>query len=242
MQLKRFSRRFSRRTFLQGTLAAGMTSGVARSQSPLKLGAVGGDASGRRSALSAGFDVERFVDECRITNREDTDGRAVREVLERSMADPGSVLRSLGEPLQGGIQPIYRSADLTILNIIWPPLMQLMPHEHRMWSVIGIYTGREDNIFWRENAGTIRAFSASAISVGVAEPLSRDVIHSVVNPTQKLTGAIHIYGGDFFDTPRREWDPETLMAGEWSLDRAKRLFQESTERFSLWKASADRRE
>jgi len=27
--------------------------------------------------------------------------------------------------------------------------MTIMPHNHRMWAVIGIYTGREDNIFWR---------------------------------------------------------------------------------------------
>jgi len=27
--------------------------------------------------------------------------------------------------------------------------MTIMPDNHRMWAVIGIYTGREDNIFWR---------------------------------------------------------------------------------------------
>ena len=25
-----------------------------------------------------------------------------------------------------------------------------MPHDHRMWAAIGIYSGREDNIFWRK--------------------------------------------------------------------------------------------
>jgi len=30
-----------------------------------------------------------------------------------------------------------------------------------------------------------------------AEPLGTDIIHSVINPINKLTGAIHIYGGDF---------------------------------------------
>ena len=27
--------------------------------------------------------------------------------------------------------------------------MTIMPHNHQMWAVIGVYTGREDNIFWR---------------------------------------------------------------------------------------------
>ncbi|MCG6928595.1 MAG: CPBP family intramembrane metalloprotease [Acidobacteria bacterium] len=40
--------------------------------------------------------------------------------------------------------------------------------------------------------------------------LPEDVIHSVTNPLPRFTGGIHIYGGDFFDTARSQWDPETL--------------------------------
>ena len=38
---------------------------------------------------------------------------------------------------------------MTILNVVWGKRMTIMPHDHRMWAVIGVYTGREDNIFWR---------------------------------------------------------------------------------------------
>ena len=31
--------------------------------------------------------------------------------------------------------------------------MTIMPHNHEMWAVIGIYTGREDNMFWRRVEG-----------------------------------------------------------------------------------------
>jgi predicted metal-dependent enzyme (double-stranded beta helix superfamily) len=27
--------------------------------------------------------------------------------------------------------------------------MMVMPHNHHMWAIIGVYGGREDNIFWR---------------------------------------------------------------------------------------------
>jgi len=59
--------------------------------------------------------------------------------------------------------------------------MTIMPHDHRMWAVIGVYTGREDNIFWRrlpagEGAG-IEAAGARALSVKDAVPLGRDIIH-----------------------------------------------------------------
>jgi predicted metal-dependent enzyme (double-stranded beta helix superfamily) len=73
---------------------------------------------------------------------------------------------------------------------------------------------REDNIFWRrvsgKGGGKLEAAGAKALSEGDAEPLGHNIIHSVTNPIRRLTGAIHVYGGDFFNEERSEWDPETL--------------------------------
>ena len=55
------------------------------------------------------------------------------------------------------VQKLCHSSDLTILNVIWAPHMTIMPHNHQMWAVIGIYTGREDNIFWRRVPGRMAA-------------------------------------------------------------------------------------
>jgi predicted metal-dependent enzyme (double-stranded beta helix superfamily) len=178
------------------------------------------------------FDVERFVEDCRLASANPADAqRSVQEVLARELADASAVMQGVGEPQKGGIQTLYRSDALTILNIVWSPLMQLMPHEHRMWSVIGIYTGREDNIFWQRQGRELAAHKATALTKGSVAPLPHDVIHSVTNPIEKLTGAIHIYGGDFFAVPRSEWDPETLSERAWSLEKARRLFEQSNERF-----------
>lgn len=178
------------------------------------------------------FDAERFIEECKRAAMGASDAQgAVQEVMARAFSDPRAVLAGLDEPQKGGIRSLYRSSDLTILNIVWSPLMQLMPHEHNMWSLIGIYTGREDNIFWKRDGGRLSAAGATALAAGGVTPLPRDVIHSVTNPVAKLTGAIHIYGGDFFATPRSEWDPETLAERPWDIQRAVRIFEESNERF-----------
>jgi len=183
------------------------------------------------------FDIDTFVEECRRANQETATDRqaAIREVLSRAMSEPRAVLAGVGEPQKGGIRTLYRSADLTILNIVWAPLMQLLPHEHRMWSVIGIYTGREDNIFWERSNGRIAATRAAAISSGDVVMLPLDVVHSVANPIEQLTGAIHIYGGDFFATPRSEWDPGSLEERAWSIERAVELFAHSNDRFLAWR-------
>src|SRR3546814_15538730 len=92
-----------------------------------------------------------------------------------------------------------------------------------MWAVIGIYTGREDNVFWRRvpdgQDGRIEAAGARALGVRDAVPLGQEIIHSVTNPIPRLTGALHVYGGDFFGIDRSEWDPETLLEERYNVEK-----------------------
>jgi predicted metal-dependent enzyme (double-stranded beta helix superfamily) len=178
------------------------------------------------------FDLGRFIEDCRAAVAEDPSHKAVREVVARAVAEPGEVLKGLGEPKRGEVQTLYHSNTLSIFNVIWAPWMTVLPHNHHMWAVIGVYTGREDNIFWRRIPdapdGRVEAASAKAISERDAIPLGRDIIHSVTNPIPRLTGAIHVYGGDFFDVSHRsQWEPDTLREGPYDMSRTMRIFEEA---------------
>src|SRR5579862_8680765 len=177
------------------------------------------------------FDLERFIEDCRAAVRGDASHKAAREVLARANADPGAILAALGEPAQAGVSPLYKSDTLTILNVVWGKRMTIMPHDHRMWAVIGVYTGREDNIFWRrlpgDAAGRIEAAGAKSLGERCAEPLGRDVIHSVTNPLGRLTAAIHVYGGDFYGARRSDWDPENLLEREYDFVLHRRMFEDA---------------
>jgi hypothetical protein len=109
----------------------------------------------------------------------------------------------------------------------------LMPHNHQMWAVIGVYTGREDNLFWRRIPGSengkVEAAGARALCEKDAEPLGRNIIHSVTNPVPRLTGAI---GGDFFGAVRSEWDPESLLEQRYDVEKNMRLFEEANAVFA----------
>jgi predicted metal-dependent enzyme (double-stranded beta helix superfamily) len=182
------------------------------------------------------FDLDQFVSDCRTALAADRSHRHVREVVARAVSDPAAVLKGLGEPQRAGLHKLYQSRDLTVLNVVWAPMMTIMPHNHAMWAVIGIYTGREDNIFWRRvpgSPGKVEAAGAKALSVGEAAPLGNNIIHSVTNPIPRLTAAIHVYGGDFFNPTRRsEWNPETLLEEPFDPDRAVRRFEEANERIN----------
>ncbi|KAA3632760.1 MAG: hypothetical protein DWQ08_02925 [Proteobacteria bacterium] len=180
------------------------------------------------------FDKDRFIQDCMEAVG---DGQAaVREVVQAALSNPGSVISKLGEPEHAGIAPLYRDSDLTIINFAWAPCMSLMPHNHQMFAVIGIYSGREDNIFWKRNESGIEAAGAKSLGVGDVATLGKNIIHSVLNPIGKMTTAIHVYGGDFFDSaePRSEWDHETLTESPWDIDEVKSRFKEAEERFNLY--------
>ena len=159
------------------------------------------------------FDLDQFIAELRSALGERS-RQALREVVARVVSDPPSLLRRIGEPEKPAAQVLHESPDLTVLNVVWAPKYVTLPHDHRMTAVIGMYGGREDNMFWRRakepGRFPIEPAGGQALGDGDAIILGRDIIHSVVNPLEKLSGAIHVYDGPFMTTPRSMWNSETL--------------------------------
>jgi predicted metal-dependent enzyme (double-stranded beta helix superfamily) len=179
------------------------------------------------------MDVERFVEDCKVASRETDAQAAVKEVLARAVSAPKSVLAALGEPERAGLNVLLSSPTLTIFAATWTPQMNLMPHNHLMWANIGIYTGREDNILWQRTSDGIEAYGAKALFVKDAASLPEDAVHSVTNPLMRFTGGIHIYGGDFFDTSRSQWNPETLEEQPSDGPAIREMFRRENERLGL---------
>ena len=183
------------------------------------------------------MDIERFVADCVLANQEADAQVAVKEVLARAVSTPNAVLEALGDPTKAGLNVLHSSATLTIFAATWTPQMNLMPHDNLMWANIGIYTGREDNIFWKRDANGIQAYGADALFVKDTAVLPADAVHSVTNPLLRFTGGIHIYGGDFFDTTRSQWNAETLEEEPSDGAVIRGIFQRENERLGLYKKS-----
>ena len=171
------------------------------------------------------FDVDEFVAECRRAVAESDPRRAVKELLERTMAQPEAV----AEALPGGraeLTPMYASDELTVLKVIWAPGMFFRPHNHLMWAAIGLYGGQEDNAFYRRDGDGVVQSGGRQLRRGDVALLGDDTIHSVANPLRTYTGAIHVYGGDLTKRPdRSEWDEETGREVPADFDRTRRYFE-----------------
>jgi predicted metal-dependent enzyme (double-stranded beta helix superfamily) len=172
------------------------------------------------------FDLDEFIKDCEKALTENEPRRAIRETLDRAVAEPSAVAGTL-EHDRAGLNLLHRSDTLTILNVVWAPGMVLQPHEHRMWAAIGIYAGQEDNAFFRRDGSTIAASGGKELHEKDVLMLGDEAIHSVTNPRRTHTGAIHVYGGDFVAQPRSEWDPVTLTEQPYNYERILKQFEEA---------------
>lgn len=176
------------------------------------------------------FEKERFIEECRAALKDRNAQAAIRELVAQAVSDPAQVIRALGEPQRSGVETICRAEDLTILNLCWGPRMVFKPHDHRMWAVIGVYGGREENTFFRRNGKSLTQHGTKELNAKDTVPLGAAIIHAVTNPLDQITAALHVYGGDFFATPRSEWDPRTFEEHPYDVEDTMRAFEEANER------------
>ena len=179
-----------------------------------------------------GFQKDQFIQDC-IDARPEGQA-AIRELVSAAVSDSAGIIAGLGEPEHAGVSTLYCSPELTIINFTWAPYMTLMPHNHQMFAVIGIYSGREDNVFWKRTESSIKAAGAESLGTGDVATLGRNIIHSVQNPIGKMTTAIHVYGGDFFEPeePKSEWDHETLTEHPWEIEKVRQQFADAEARYN----------
>jgi predicted metal-dependent enzyme (double-stranded beta helix superfamily) len=175
------------------------------------------------------FDLDDLLSECQAARAETEPRAAVRDAVGRALRDPDAVADAL-RPTEGGLTLLHNEPDLTVLHIVWAPGMRLYPHDHRMWAVIGIYAGQEDNSFYRRSGPgqpTLVESGGKEIAVGDVLMLGADAIHSVTNPLDRLTGAIHVYGGDFVNQPRSQWGPGPRVERPYDMALLTRQFAEA---------------
>jgi predicted metal-dependent enzyme (double-stranded beta helix superfamily) len=172
------------------------------------------------------FDIDDLVQRLVTAGTGDEPRQAVSVELERAVSD-GTAMADALRPDMGGLTILHHAPELTILHLVWSPNMVLPAHDHRMWATIAIYTGEEENTFYRRSASQpaeIEGSGGVTLRAGDVQLLGRETIHSVTNPLARHTGAIHVYGGDFVNEPRSQWGPGDLVERPYDIDYISNLF------------------
>ena len=152
------------------------------------------------------MDIAELIDACREVAAGDQPTRDVSELIAGFVAQP-DLPRLLGEGDRSLYEALYRGEDILVLHGVVPPTpAPVAPHDHRMWAVIGVYQGLEDNeLFVRAEGGGLESVDRFTVAAGDVRTLDPSTIHSVQARGDHYLGAIHVYGGDLFGTPRSTW-------------------------------------
>jgi len=169
------------------------------------------------------FDLETFVADCRRLAAGPHGPARVLERMRQAIADPAGIAAAVA-PLAAGVgaldAPLFRSDDLTVLNVTLAPGLVTIAHDHAMWAVVGIYQGEETNTFYRPapagEGAALAICNHRRVLAGEAILLGETVVHAIENPLPTPTLGLHVYGGDLIGAARRMWDP--ALAAEHPYD------------------------
>jgi predicted metal-dependent enzyme (double-stranded beta helix superfamily) len=173
------------------------------------------------------FNIDTFIEQCKELALNDDGHKQIKNLLVDVLKDPDSIMTELGNPTEAGFDVLYAADNLSILNFIWAPGMELHAHNHNLWAVIGIYTGNEENTFYVKRDDTIVKQNSKNVTAGNVVMLGREVIHSVKNVTKKFTGGIHIYGGDFINIKRSQWDNSSAKESAYDMQQTRQIFADA---------------
>jgi predicted metal-dependent enzyme (double-stranded beta helix superfamily) len=151
------------------------------------------------------FDVQAFVANCQTALAEPQPMLAIKEILDRAVSEPDAVAAAL--QVKPGVEVLHRDADLTVVSVVIPAgLPATPPHDHRMWALVGIYGGQEDNAFFRRLDTGLTESGGRSLRVSDTLAMGDDTIHAIQNPLDhSALTAIHVYGGDLIGAERSMW-------------------------------------
>jgi predicted metal-dependent enzyme (double-stranded beta helix superfamily) len=149
--------------------------------------------------------IHELVERCRDAATREEPTAEVMEVLAAFLHQPG-LAQQLGTADRSTYEALYRGRDLLVLHGVVPPTPRPVdPHDHRMWAVIGVYHGQEDNQLFARVDGALEPTERFSLRAGDVRRLDASTIHSVQAADGRYMGAVHVYGGDLFATPRSTW-------------------------------------
>lgn len=169
------------------------------------------------------FSLDTFVAQCQKALRESNPASVVEALVQEAIADPAGLRAAFAPTAKAksiGDAAIFRSDTLTVLDVTNSPGLKTPAHNHRMWAVIGVYDGEEQNIFYKEGTDGLEQIGGRLLRAGDVAVLDEHTIHAISNPLDRKPYAIHVYGGDIVTREGRSmWNPQTQVCEPYDINQ-----------------------
>lgn len=153
-----------------------------------------------------GFTIEGFAAESKAAMAvADVPHQALSELLERTIRenDPADIIATLEAAIPPGADIgemiVHTSPELTMLYARVPPRFQSAIHNHTVFASIGQLDGEEISIVYDRAADGEGLVELDTLRSrpGEVTNLYADAIHRIENPLDRVSSALHCYGGNF---------------------------------------------
>lgn len=173
--------------------------------------------------MAAAFDITELVAALRAAAAGENAAKAVRALLEETMADPARVAAGMPDYPENDII-FHEDETVSIWHCRFMPGTTVPAHDHKMSAVIGVYAGRERNDFFESDGkGGLQRSSATEVSPGDVLSIGPSAIHSVSCISDTPCCGIHVYLGNLTDTERSLFNPDTGEALAFTMDNYEKL-------------------
>ncbi len=156
-------------------------------------------------------DLDAFVATCAGVLGEADAGARVASAMRPLVADPAGLAEALDRRRTAPTGPVvvHRSDDLTVIGLDVAAGFVSPAHDHRLWAVVGVFVGAEDNVFYRRTPDGVEETGRAVLATGECLALPDDAVHRIANSGADTMRALHVYGGDLFATARSQWDDDS---------------------------------
>jgi predicted metal-dependent enzyme (double-stranded beta helix superfamily) len=182
------------------------------------------------------FNIDEFVAACRLARHEEDAPAHVAALVADAISDPTAIKTAVENRRRGKrgdqmVELFVSDEDLTIYQVSFPSNMFGVAHDHAGWAVIGVYSGVEAFNTYVERKGKLEQTGRTVLRAPAVEVLDSSLIHDIDNPSQSVSGSIHVYSNRHFDMPgRRIWRDGADIAEPFTLARSFQFGMERTAR------------
>lgn len=175
------------------------------------------------------FSFDNFVTEVRVAAASDKPTHTIRTLMQKALETPEALVAD--NPLEEGADEIMLFEDETVS--VWvcrfDPHTVIPPHEHKMNAFIGVFKGREKNLFFKNEAGGLKYKSTKIIDAGQMVSIGTDGLHAVVAEGEEDCYSFHVYTGPLSKIKRSLFDWNTGQPLEFTDDNYHRLKKPASE-------------
>ena len=154
------------------------------------------------------FSIEKFISEAREAAQSSEPTRAIRRLLKKALENPGEIADA--NPLENDEKDVllFEDDSVSVWITRFVPDIVIPPHEHKMNAFIGVFQGREKNIFFKRQSDGLKYTGSKVLATGQVLSIGGDGIHSVVADGNEPCCSLHVYTGPLSKTERSifDWD------------------------------------